>query len=122
MADAGDSGGGEGGFRGFDGLRNLLGQVHEIKDRIQQAQEALAKKRVEGASGGGMVVAVVNGKGELLELRIEKAVVDPNDIAMLQDLVIAAVNQATRNAREEMQNDLSKLTGGFNIPGFPGLF
>jgi hypothetical protein len=122
MANTGDQDGGEGAFRGFEGLKNLFGHVAELKEKLANVQQALAQKRVEGSAGGGMVVAIVNGKGELVGLRIEKGVVDPNDVDMLQDLIVAAVQKATRNARESMQDDISKLTGGIRIPGFPGLF
>ena len=88
-----------------------------MKERIAELQNELANRRVVGTSGGGMVTATVNGKGELLSLRIEKAVVDPSDVEMLQDLVVAAVNAASANSRDAMQDEMSKLTGGIRIPG-----
>lgn len=111
-----ESGGGAGGFGGgaFD---NLMKQAARIKDRITDMQSDLEKKRVEGTAGGGMVTATVNGKGELLTLKIEPSVVDPNEIEMLQDLVVAAVNAAVRNSRDALQQEMSKITGGIKIPG-----
>lgn len=112
---SGDSSGG--GFGGMPGLGDLLQQAGRIKERIAEMQAELANRRVEGTAGGGMVTAIVNGKGELLTLHIEKAVVDPADVEMLQDLVVAAVNAASRNSRDAMQDEMSKLTGGLRIPG-----
>ena len=82
-----------------------------------KVQEELASKTVEASAGGGMVTAVVNGKFELISLRIEKEVVDPDDIEMLQDLIVAAVNEGVRKAQEMTASEMSKVTGGLNIPG-----
>jgi hypothetical protein len=114
MEEGGESGGG-GGFSG--GLGELLRQAARIKERITDLQSELANRRIAGTAGGGMVAAVVNGKGELLELKIEREVVNPNEIDMLQDLVVAAVNQATQNSRDAVQEEMAKLTGGIRIPG-----
>jgi len=84
---------------------------------MAQVQEELEKRQYEGSAGGGMVVATVNGRQELLALKVEREVVKPEDIGMLQDLVISAVNQALRNARESALAEMSKLTGGISIPG-----
>jgi hypothetical protein len=107
----------EGGGAGVPGLGDLLKQAARIKERIAEMQAELLKRRVEGTAGGGMVTAVVNGKGELLEIRIEPAVVDPKETEMLQDLVVAAVNQAMKNSRDALQQEMSKITGGIRIPG-----
>ena len=117
--------GGQGGFGGFNlgnlgNLGDLFQRATKLQERWQELQAELAKKRIEGVSGGGMVVAIVNGKSELCGLRIEKAVVDPADVEMLQDLIVAAVNDATRKSREAMQEEVSKLTGGIRIPGLFG--
>ncbi len=113
-----EEGGGSGGFGGGGGgFGDLLKHAARIKEKIADLQAGLQNLRVEGSSGGGMVTAVVNGKGELLELRIEREVVDPADVPMLQDLIVAAVNQATKNSRDAIQAEMSKLTGGIKIPG-----
>jgi len=80
-------------------------------------QEKLAAKTVEATAGGGMITAVVNGKYELVSLKIEREVVDPEDIEMLQDLIVAAVNEGVRKSQEMAQEEMAKVTGGLNIPG-----
>ena len=119
MAGEGGSGSGSGGQGGggFGGLGDLLQQASRIKERISEMQQELASRKVEGSSGGGMVTATVNGKGELLAVKLEKSVVDPNDVEMLQDLIVAAVNDAGRRSRDAAQEEMSKLTGGIKIPG-----
>ena len=84
---------------------------------MMRVQEELAGKTVEATAGGGMVTAVVNGKHELVTLKIEKEVVDPEDIEMLQDLVVAAVNEGVRRSQEMAAEEMSKITGGISIPG-----
>lgn len=98
-------------------MRKLLKQAQEMQKQMAKQQEALAGKVFEASSGGGMVTAKVNGRNELLELKIEPEVVDKNDIGMLQDLVVAAVNEAHRRCQDEMQKELQGLMGGMNIPG-----
>lgn len=94
-----------------------------MQGRFQQIQTELEKKKVEATSGGGMVRAVVNGKQELLSLRIDPQVVDPKDTEMLEELVAAAVNKALENSRELIGQEMSKLTGGISLPGiFSNLF
>ena len=107
---------------GLGNLSGLLGKVKEIQANMQQMQEGLADRTVEAGSGGGMVTATVNGKGELLGLKIEKEVVDVNDIEMLEELVKAAVNAALAKNQEITKQEMAKLTGGLNIPGLEHLF
>jgi hypothetical protein len=92
-------------------------QAQKIQEKMVRVQEELAEKTVEATAGGGMVTAVVNGKHELTSLKIEKEVVDPEDIEMLQDLIVAAVNEGIRKSQEMAAQEMSKITGGFNIPG-----
>jgi hypothetical protein len=92
-------------------------QAQKMQEKMMQMHEELKTKTVESTAGGGMVVAVVNGGSELVSLKIEKEVVDPEDIEMLQDLVMAAVNEGLRKAQDMAQEEITKLTGGFNIPG-----
>ena len=94
--------------------KQLMKQVQQMQVQMQQRMSEL---RVEGSAGGGMVKAVVNGHKELQSVVIDKEAVDPNDVEMLQDLVVAAVNEAARKADEEMQGQLGAMTGGMKIPG-----
>jgi DNA-binding YbaB/EbfC family protein len=94
--------------------KQLMKQVQQMQAQMQQRMTDL---RAEGSAGGGMVKAVVNGQKELLSITIDKEAVDPNDVEMLQDLVKAAVNEASRKADEEMQGQVSAMTGGMKIPG-----
>jgi DNA-binding YbaB/EbfC family protein len=92
-------------------------QVEQFQQDMQAAQEELAKMRIEGTAGGGAVKAVANGSGELLELTISPEAVDPNDVEMLQDLILAAVREALETARKTQEEKMGGLTGGLNIPG-----
>ena len=98
-------------------IGDLLRQAQTMQSKMAEIQEQLGKKTVEGSSGGGMVRAVCTGKQEILSITIEKDVVDPEDVGMLQDLVTAAVNNALRLSRELAERDLSSLAGGMRIPG-----
>ena len=96
---------------------NIMKQAQKIQAKIARLQEEMGSRSVEATAGGGMVTAVVNGKYELVSLKIEKDVVDPEDVEMLQDLVVAAVNEGIRRAQEMVSTEMSKITGGLNIPG-----
>ncbi len=96
---------------------NIMKQAKKIQERIASMQEELGSKTVEATAGGGMVTVTVNGKFEVLSLKIDKEVVNPEDVDMLQDLIIAAVNEGVRKAQEMASAEMSKITGGFNIPG-----
>jgi len=95
----------------------IMKQAQKMQQKMMEVQEELASKTVEASAGGGMVTAVVNGKNELVSLKIEKEVVDPEDIEMLQDLIAAAVNEGIRKAQDMAQEEMAKITGGLNIPG-----
>ncbi len=99
------------------GMAGMLKQAQKMQEQMSKLQEEAATKTVEATSGGGMVTAVVNGKQQLVSIKIEKDVVDPSDIEMLQDLVEAAVNEGLRKSQELLASEMSKLTGGMNIPG-----
>lgn len=99
------------------GMGNLMKQAQKMQQEMLKMQDELGARELSAAVGGGMVEAVVNGKGELLRLKLEPEVVDPDDIDMLADLVVAAVSEAQRRAQEMMQTEMGKLTGGMNIPG-----
>lgn len=98
-------------------IGELLRQAQTMQSKMAEIQEQLGKKTVEGSSGGGMVRVVCTGKQEILSITMEKDVVDPEDVAMLQDLVTAAVNNALRLSRELAERELSSLAGGMKIPG-----
>ncbi len=99
------------------GMGNLMKMAQQAQKQMAKLQEELAEKTIEAGAGGGMVTATVNGKQELISIRIEKDVVDPQDVEMLQDLIVAAVNEALRKAQEMISGEMNKITGGMNIPG-----
>jgi nucleoid-associated protein EbfC len=99
------------------GFGNLIRQAQQLQSKMMKVQEEMAGRTAEAAAGGGMVVAVANGKQELVSIKIEKEVVNPEDVEMLQDLVVAAVNAALKSAQEMVAEEMKKLTGGINIPG-----
>ncbi|MBP9020650.1 MAG: YbaB/EbfC family nucleoid-associated protein [Syntrophobacterales bacterium] len=98
-------------------FQNIIKQAQQMQAKMMKLQEELASRTVEASAGGGMVTAVVNGKHELVSLKVEKDVVNPDDVEMLQDLIVAAVNEAVRKAQEMAQAEMAKLTGGLQIPG-----
>ncbi len=99
------------------GIGNIMKQAQQMQRRMAELQEELEKKQVVASAGGGMVTAVVSGKQQLLELKIDPAAVDPGDVEMLQDLVTAAVNEAIKQSQQMAQEEMGKITGGMNIPG-----
>ncbi len=99
------------------GLAHIMKQAQMMQQKMARLQEEAAEKTAEGTAGGGAVVAVANGKNQLLSLTIKKEAVDPEDVEMLQDLVLAAVNEALAKVHAEMSEQMSKLTGGLSIPG-----
>ncbi len=99
------------------GLGNMMKQVQKMAEDTQKLEDELAETKIEASSGGGMVTAVCNGKGEILGITIDPQVVDPEDVEMLQDLVISAVREVLEKASETKQARLSEITGGMNIPG-----
>ncbi len=111
-----------GGFPGFGGgnMGNLMKQAQKMQKDMQKMQEELQDKTVEASAGGGAVTVVASGKKEIIEIKIKPEVVDPEDVEMLQDLVLAAVNEALRKADDMVNSEMSKITGG--LGGMPGLF
>jgi hypothetical protein len=99
------------------GIGNIMKQAQQMQRRMAELQEELGKKQIEASAGGGMVTAVVSGKQQLLCLKIDPAAVDPEDVEMLQDLVMAAVNEAIKQSQQMAQEEMAKVTGGLNIPG-----
>ncbi len=98
-------------------LGNIMKQAQKMQAQIAKVQEELADKTVEASAGGGMVTVVVNGKQEVLSIKIEPEVIDAQDTEMLQDLVVAAVNEGLRKSQEMVAEEMKKITGGLQIPG-----
>jgi len=105
-------------------LGNIMRQAQKMQEKMAEMQKELALKTCEASAGGGMVTAVVNGSQELVSLKIDPAVADPNDLDMLQDLVVAAVNEGVRRSKQMVSDEMGKLTSGLGLPGggIPGLF
>ncbi len=99
------------------GMANMMKQAQKLQAQMLKLQEELADKTVESSAGGGMVTAVANGRQQIVSIQIEREVVDPEDVEMLQDLVQAAVNDALAKAQQMVSAEMGKLTGGLNIPG-----
>jgi hypothetical protein len=97
-------------------------QARGMQEKMAKIQQDLAQKTITGSSGGGMVLVTVNGQGDVLSMSIEKTVIDPDESEMLQDLIVAATNDAIRKSKELSKQELGQLTGGLNIPGLSNLF
>lgn len=98
-------------------LGGLVKQAQKIQARMARVQEELASKTVESSAGGGMITVVANGRQEIVSIKIEQEVIDPNDVDMLQDLILAAVNDALKKSQQMMQEEMAQITGGLKIPG-----
>jgi nucleoid-associated protein EbfC len=103
--------------QGFGGMGDLLKQAQEMQGRIAKIQDELGQKTVEGSAGGGMVQATVNGQFNVTAIKIEPSVINIEEKEMLEDLILAAVNDGMRKARDMVSTEMSKITGGFKIPG-----
>lgn len=99
------------------GFGNIIRQAQQLQAKILKVQEEMANRTAEASAGGGMVTVVANGKQEIVSLKVEKEVVNPEDLEMLQDLIVAAVNAALKKAQEMVADEMKKLTGGLYIPG-----
>jgi len=105
---------------GMGNMNNMMKQMQKMQKKMQEAQEELEKRTIEGTAGGGMVTVVVNGQKQVLEVKIKEEVVDPEDIEMLQDLVLTATNDALKKMDEITASTMGQFTKGLNLPG--GLF
>ena len=106
------------GFPGMGGnMNNMMKQMQKMQKKMEELQAEVDATELEATAGGGAIKVVVNGKKELLDIEIDPSVVDPDDVEMLQDLVIAAVNEGLRKAEDFAANEMKKVTGGLNIPG-----
>lgn len=99
------------------GLSEIMRRAKEVQQKIAKLQEEMANVTVEASAGGGMVKVIANGKGEVLAISIEKEVIDPGEQEMLQDLIVAAVNEAVRKAHSALAEEMAKITGGISLPG-----
>jgi DNA-binding YbaB/EbfC family protein len=106
-------------LKNLGNLRELMGKAQEMQQQMKQLQEEMAKRTVNADAGGGMVTATVNGRLELVALKIDKSRLDVNDTEMLEDLIVAAVRAAQAKMAQEMQTEMHKLTGGLGLP--PGI-
>lgn len=107
--------------KGLGNISTMMKQAQKLQKQMAEIQEALAKKTVEGTAGGGMVSVIANGNQDILEVKIDPEVVDPDDIELLEDLIVAAVSNARENAKRMMEEEMGKLLpgglGGLNLPG-----
>ena len=103
--------------KGIGGMGNLLKQAQEMQSRMAKIQEELAQKSVDGSAGGGMVRVTVNGQLALTAIKIDPTVINPEEKEMLEDLIMAAINDGMRKARDMASSEMSKITGGLKIPG-----
>jgi nucleoid-associated protein EbfC len=112
-----------GGGNKMPDLNALMQQAQKLQSEVTKVQEELASMQCDGAAGGGLVTATVNGQFEVVRVKIDKSVVDPNDIGMLEDLVTAAVNAAAAKVRETSKEKMASVMGGLGgLPGMPGMF
>lgn len=102
---------------GMGNMGSMMKQVQKMQQEMARLQEELEEKTVESSAGGGVVTVVATGKKELKSISIKPEAVDPDDVEMLEDLVLAAVNEALRKAEQMVAEEMSKITGGLNIPG-----
>jgi DNA-binding YbaB/EbfC family protein len=104
-------------MKGMPNMGNLLKKAQQLQEKMAKLQEELGEKTVETSSGGGMVTVLANGKQEIISIKIDPEVVDTDDIEMLEDLILAAVNDALYQAKQMVSEEMTKLTGGVKIPG-----
>jgi DNA-binding YbaB/EbfC family protein len=109
-------------MKGMPNMGQLMKQAQQFQSKIAKLQEELGEQTVEASAGGGMVTVIANGKQEIVSIVIDQEVIDPDDAEMLQDLIMAAVNDALSRAKEMVNEEMGKLTKGMNIPGMPGMF
>ncbi|HTR45658.1 MAG TPA: YbaB/EbfC family nucleoid-associated protein [Thermodesulfovibrionales bacterium] len=103
-------------------LGDIMREAQKLQAQMQKLQEEAKKKTVEASAGGGMVTVVANGANEIVSIKIEKDVVNPDDVEMLQDLILAAANEALRRAQQMVSEEMGRLTGGFQLPGMGNMF
>jgi DNA-binding YbaB/EbfC family protein len=104
-------------MRGMGNMQNMMKQMQKMQKKMAEAQEELGEKRIEGSAGGGMVTVIVTGHKEIVDVQIKQEVIDPDDVEMLQDLVLAATNDALKKADELTNSTMGQFTKGMNLPG-----
>ena len=109
-------------MKGMPNMGQLMKQAQQFQSKIAKLQEELGEQTVEASAGGGMVTVIANGKQEIVSIVIDQEVIEPDDAEMLQDLILAAVNDALSRAKGMVNEEMGKLTKGMNIPGMPGMF
>jgi len=109
-------------MKGIPNMGNLMKQAQQFQGRMAKLQEELGERTIEASAGGGMVTVVANGRQEIVSVEIDPEVVDPDDVEMLKDLILAAVNDALARAKNMVNEEMGKLTQGLNLPNIPGLF
>ncbi len=109
------------GYGNMGNMNKMMKQIQKMQQQMEEMQKEVERKTVEATAGGGVVRATVSGGLELVELEIDPDVVDAEDVDMLRDLVIAAVNEGMRSAQEMVREEMGKITGGMNLPNIPGL-
>ncbi len=102
---------------GGGNMNQMIKQAKKMQEQMEKMQGELQEREVEASAGGGAITARVNGKQEILEIKIKPEVVDPEDIEMLEDLIMAVINEAIKKSQDMVSGEMSKITGGFNIPG-----
>jgi len=108
-------------MKGMPNMGQIMKQAQKFQTKMAKLQEELSERTVEASAGGGMVTVVANGGQDVLSVKIDPEVVDPEDVEMLQDLIMAAVNDALNKAKAMMNEEMGQLTKGMNIPGMPGM-
>ena len=108
-------------MKGLPNMGNLMKQAQQLQTKMAKLQEELGEKTVEATAGGGMVSVVVNGRQEIISIKIDREVINPDDAEMLQDLILAAVNDGISRAKNMVNEEMSTITGGLNLPPIPGL-
>lgn len=103
-------------------MAKMMKQVQQMQAKMEKFKKELENKTVEATAGGGVVKVTANGKQEIVDINIDPTAVDPDDVEMLEDLVLAAVNESLRQVQEMTEKEMAKITGGLNLPGMPGLF
>ncbi len=103
-------------------MSSIMQQAQQMQQKMREIQKELEKKTITGSAGGGMVNVTVNGQGDLLAVQIEKPLLSPDEVQMLQDLIVSATNEALRKAKELSKQELAQLTGGMNLPGLTNFF
>lgn len=108
-------------MKGFGNINDIMKKAQKMQDELEKKRQELADKKVEATSGGGMVKVIANGNEDIVDIKIDQEVVDPEDTEMLEDLILAAVNNAKEKAKELTKEEMGDIAGGLDLPNLPGL-